>query len=43
IPSTILITCQVKICKIIKRNIYTCISKAMIKTVKMTIVTVVVY
>ncbi|NXW86386.1 AVT protein, partial [Alopecoenas beccarii] len=66
IPSAILITCQVKICKIIKRNIYVknqneyevtnqkqvlpsrassvnCISKAMIKTVKMTVVTVVAY
>lgn len=66
IPSAILITCQVKICKIIRRNInvkkqneceatnqnqvlpsrassVNCISKAMIKTVKMTVVTVVAY
>ncbi|NXG30433.1 AVT protein, partial [Dromaius novaehollandiae] len=66
IPSAVLITCQVKICKIIKRNIYVkkqneyeitnqkqvlpsrassvnCISKAMIKTVKMTVVTVFAY
>lgn len=66
IPSAILITCQVKICKVIKRNMcvkkqneyevtdqkqvlpsrtssVNCISKAMIKTVKMTVVTVVAY
>nr|XP_033813646.1 arg8-vasotocin receptor-like [Geotrypetes seraphini] len=66
IPTTILIMCQVKICRIIRMNIYmkkhsafeltnekqilpsrassiNCISKAMIKTVKMTVVTVVVY
>lgn len=66
IPSAILITCQIKICKIIGRNInvkkqneseatnqnqvlpsrassVNCISKAMIKTVKMTVVTVVAY
>ncbi|XP_006016025.1 arg8-vasotocin receptor-like [Alligator sinensis] len=66
IPTAILIICQVKICKIIHKNIHVkkqnefeitnqkqtlssrtssinCISKAMIKTVKMTVVTVVAY
>ncbi|XP_069484057.1 oxytocin receptor-like isoform X2 [Ambystoma mexicanum] len=66
VPTVVLTVCQVKICKVIKLNIYVkkhtelemrdqkqglpsrassinCISKAMIKTVKMTVVTVVAY